>query len=103
RVSHTVLARGLALSGPATPAGAGLLSAKGPVIAILAGELFLGEAEGHLGGAGNLPIRSQKRPAVTCTGQFTSSAALGGSGQMQCIDGATATFRFNRLNVFRGY
>ena len=103
KLSPAILAACLGLAGPATPAGAGLLSAKGPVIAILAGELFLGEAEGHLGGAGTLAIRSQKRPAVTCTGQFTSSAALGGSGQMQCIDGTTATFRFNRLNVFRGY
>jgi len=103
KLSPAILAACLGLAGPATPAGAGLLSAKGPVIAILAGELFLGEAEGHLGGAGTLAIRSQKRPAVTCTGQFTSSAALGGSGQMQCIDGTTATFRFKRLNVFRGY
>src|SRR5665647_1793929 len=28
---------------------------------------------------------------------------LGGSGQLRCTDGATATFRFQRLSVFRGY
>ena len=99
----TVLAACLALAGSATPAGAGLFSATGTVIAILAGNLFVGEAEGHLSGAGTLAIRSQKDPGLTCHGHFTSSAELGGSGQMHCSDGATATFRFKRLNVFRGY
>jgi hypothetical protein len=84
-------------------AGAGLLSATRSVIAILADDLFVGEAEGHLSGAGTLAIHSQKTPALTCLGQFTSSAALGGSGQMHCSDGATATFHFQRLSMFRGY
>ena len=86
-----------------TMAHAGLLSAKGTVIAILADDLFVGEAEGHLSGAGTLAIHSQRRPDLTCQGQFTSSAMLGGSGQMLCSDGATATFRFQRLSVLRGY
>lgn len=73
------------------------------VIAILADDLFVGEAEGHLDGAGTLTIRSQRNPAVSCLGQFTSSAALGGSGQMHCSDGATATFHFQRLGMFRGH
>ena len=98
-----VLAACIGLAGSATVAGAGLFSATGMVIAILAGDLFVGEAEGHLSGAGTLAIHSQKDPALTCLGQFTSSAALGGSGQMQCSDGATATFHFQRLTVFRGY
>ena len=87
----------------ATPAAAGLLSATGQVIAILGGELFVGEAEGHLNGAGTLTLRSQKEPALTCIGKFTSSAAEGGMGQMHCSDGATGTFHFQRLSVFRGY
>jgi hypothetical protein len=103
RIQTAALAACLGLACPATPADAGLFSAKGPVIAILAGELYVGEAEGHLGGAGTLAIHSQKDPAVTCTGEFTSSAALGGLGQMQCSDSATATFRFKRLSIFRGY
>ena len=103
KILTTVLAACLVLAGSATPAGAGLLSASGAVIAILAGELFVGEAVGHLNGAGTLAIHSQKDPRLTCRGQFTSSAELGGSGQMQCSDGATATFSFNRLNIFRGY
>jgi hypothetical protein len=97
-----VFAACLGLAGWATPAGA-LLSATGAVIAILAGELFVGEAVGHLSGAGTLAIHSKKDPGLTCHGQFTSSAELGGLGQMQCSDGATATFSFKRLNIFRGY
>ena len=103
KILITVLAACCGLAGSATPAGAGLFSATGVVIAILAGDLFVGEAEGHLDGAGTLAIRSQKNPDLTCHGQFTSSAVLGGSGQMQCSDGTTATFHFQRLNVFRGH
>jgi hypothetical protein len=86
-----------------TLAHAGLLSGTGSVIAILADELFVGEAEGHLSGAGTLAIHAQARPDLTCKGQFTSSAVLGGSGQLHCSDGASATFRFQRLSVLRGY
>jgi len=71
-----------------------LFSKTGPVIAIIANELFLGEAEGHLSGAGTIAIHSQRNPDVACVGQFTSSAALGGSGQMLCSNGTTATYRF---------
>jgi hypothetical protein len=102
KFSSAVLGTCLGLGLP-TPAGAGLFSATGPVIAILAGELFVGEAVGHLSGAGTLAIHSQKDPALACHGEFTSSALLGGSGQMHCSDGATATFRFKRLNIYRGY
>ena len=102
-IHTTLLAAGIALAGWAAPAGAGLLSATGNVIAILDGKLFLGEAEGRLSGAGTLTIRSQKDPALTCSGQFTSSARLGGVGQLRCSDGVTAIFHFHRLNVFRGY
>jgi len=99
----TVLAACIGLSGSVTPAFAGLFSSTGMVIAILAGELFLGEAEGHLSGAGTLAIHSQKDPGLTCLGQFTSSAELGGMGQLNCSDGTSATFHFERLTVFRGY
>ena len=98
-----VLGACLALGVPASVAAAGLFSATGKVIAILADDLFVGEAEGHLDGAGTLTIRSQKTPAVYCAGQFTSSAALGGSGQMHCSDGVTATFHFQRLDMFSGH
>jgi hypothetical protein len=103
KILITVLALSLGLAGSATPAGAGLFSATGTVIAILANDLFLGEAEGHLSGAGTLDIHSQKNPDLTCRGEFTSSAELGGVGQMLCSDGATAAFHFQRLSVLRGY
>jgi len=91
-----------ALAGAAAPAAGGLLSATGAVIAIMGGELFLGEAEGHLNGAGTLSIHSQKKPALTCSGQFTSSAEQGGKGQLVCTDGSKSTFHFKRLTVRRG-
>jgi hypothetical protein len=103
KILITVFAACFGLAGSATLAGAGLLSATGTVIAILAGDLFVGEAEGHLSGAGTLAIHSQKDRDLTCLGQFTSSAVLGGSGQMHCSDGATATFHFQRLSIRRGY
>lgn len=99
----TVFASCIGLAGTTAAAAAGLFSATGAVIAILAGELYVGEAEGHLSGAGTLAIHSQKTPALTCVGQFTSTAVLGGSGQLQCSDGATATFHFQRLSALRGY
>lgn len=103
KILTTVVAACIGLAGSATQANAGLFSASGTVIAMLANELFVGEAEGHLSGAGTLVIHSQRNPDLTCQGQFTSSAAAGGKGQMHCSDGATATFQFQRLSVFRGY
>lgn len=93
----------IGLAGPTTPASANLFSATGAVIAILNGELFVGEAEGHLDGAGTITIRAQKKPSLTCLGEFTSSAKLGGIGQLRCSDGATGSFHFKRLSVFRGH
>jgi hypothetical protein len=93
----------LGLAGPSTLARAGLFSATGPVIAMLADDLFIGEAEGRIGGSGTLAIHAQKNPALNCTGEFTSSAAAGGTGRLRCSDGTTATFNFQRLSVLRGY
>ncbi len=99
----SILIACIGLAGSAMPAAAGPLSATRQVIAIVAGELFVGEAEGHLNGAGTLAIHSQRNPALKCVGQFTSSAELGGAGQIQCSDGVVATIRFQRLGIFRGY
>ena len=91
------------LAGWASPADAGFFSSTGPVIAIFAGELFLGEAEGNLDGSGTIRIQSSTKPEVTCRGQFTSSAELGGAGNLLCSDSATATIQFQRLSIWRGY
>ncbi len=80
-----------------------MFSATGAVIAIMAGNLFVGEAEGHLNGAGTLAIHSQRNPALTCKGAFTSSAEHGGQGQLRCSDGTTSKFKFQRLSIRRGH
>jgi hypothetical protein len=101
-----ILLAGLAcagLCGAAAPATAGLLSSTGAVIAILNGELFLGTAEGNYDGAGTLSIHSQKNASLTCSGKFTSSKELGGKGKLQCSDGSTATFKFQRLTIYKGH
>jgi hypothetical protein len=101
--SLAVIAACITIGSLASPARADLLSAKGDVFAILAGELFVGEAEGHHDGSGTLAIHSQKAPTLTCTGKFTSSAEAGGKGQLSCSNGNSATFQFKRLTIRRGY
>jgi len=103
KMGITVLAACIGFAGSVSAAGAGMFSATRTVIAILADDLFVGEAQGHLNGAGTLAIKSQRNPALSCLGQFVSSAELGGFGQLECSDGTTATFRFKRLTVFRGH
>lgn len=103
KILTTVVAACIGMAGCATQANAGLLSATREVIALLAGELFVGEAEGHLDGSGTMAIHSQKTPDLSCRGQFTSSAEFGGSGTFLCSDGTAATFHFRRLGLFRGF
>lgn len=99
----TGLAASLGLAEWTSVAAAELFSKTGPVIAIMSNDLFLGEAEGHLSGAGTIAIHSQRNPAIACVGQFTSSAELGGAGQMRCSNGATGTYHFKRLGLEKGY
>lgn len=99
----TGFAASVALAGWANVAAEELFSKTGPVIAIMDNDLFVGEAVGHLSGAGTIAIHSQRKPGVTCLGKFTSSAELGGSGQMQCSNGATGTYHFERLSMEKGY
>ena len=87
----------------APAAHAGLFSAKGDVIAVVADDVYVGQAEGHLDGSGTVQIHSQKNPQLKCSGEFTSSAEAGGVGQLHCSDGSRADFRFTRLTVYRGY
>jgi hypothetical protein len=93
----------IGLAGLTAPAQAGVFSATCDVIAILDGELFIGEAEGHLDGTGTIAIRSQRNPALACIGAFASNAERGGSGTLACSDGSGGTFRFQRLSVYRGH
>ena len=102
-----LLATGVAvfvgLLGWTGPADAQLFSSTGPVIAILDGELLVGEATGHLGGWGTIALRSRAKAERTCAGEFSHSDARGDSGQLRCSDGASAAFRFQRLSMTRGY
>jgi hypothetical protein len=83
-------------------AGAPLLTSTGPVIAILGGELLVGEATGHLGGWGTIAVHSPTSD-LTCVGEFSTSEGLGDSGKLRCSDGVSAAFRFQRLSLRRGY
>jgi hypothetical protein len=99
----TGLALSIGLAAWTGHAGAQLFSSTGPVIAILDGELLVGEATGHLGGWGTIALRSRATAGRTCAGEFSYSEALGDSGQLRCSDGASAAFRFQRLSLRRGY
>lgn len=78
-------------------------SSTSPVIAILDGELLLGEATGHLGGWGTIALRAPSKAGLTCAGEFSYSEAAGDAGQLECSDGAGAAFWFQRLSMMRGY
>jgi len=99
----TAFAASIGLAGWAKVSAEELFSKVGPVIAIMADDLFLGEAVGHLSGAGTIAIHSQRNPSVTCLGTFTSSAELGGLGQLRCSNGTTGTYHFKRLSMEKGY
>ena len=93
----------MALTGWTGVADAGLFSSSGPVIAILDGELLVGEATAHLAGWGTFVLHSPSKAGLTCEGEFGATEALGDAGQLRCSDGASASFGFQRLSLRRGY
>jgi len=99
----SALALCIALAGWAGVANAGPFSATAPVIAILDGELLVGEVTAHLAGWGTIALRSPSKTGLTCAGEFSATEALGDAGQMRCSDGAAAAFQFQRLGLRRGY
>jgi hypothetical protein len=106
-VKRKLLVAGLAvfigIAGWTDLAGAQLFSSTGPVIAILDGNLLVGEATGRLGGWGTIALRSRSKAEMTCVGEFSYTEALGDAGQLTCSEGTSATFRFQRLSLMRGY
>ena len=80
KLQASTLALCLALGGWAGVADAGLLSATEPVIAVLDGELLVGEATAHLAGWGTIAVRSRSNPGLTCVGEFSATDALGDAG-----------------------
>ena len=100
----TGLALSIGLGAWTGEAAAQLFSSTGPVIAILDGDLLVGEATGHLGGWGTLAVHSRAKGGRTCVGEFSySGEALGDAGQLRCSDGTSAAFGFRRLTMMRGY
>jgi hypothetical protein len=93
----------VALAGWTGGADAGRLSSTARVIAVLGGELLVGEVTAHLAGWGTIALRSPSNPALTCVGEFSATDELGDAGQLRCSDGASATFEFQRLSLRRGY
>jgi hypothetical protein len=97
------LALCIALAGWTGVADAGPFSSTAPVIAILDGELLVGEVTAHLAGWGTIALRSPSKLALTCAGEYSATEALGDAGQLRCSDGKTAKFQFQRLSLRRGY
>jgi hypothetical protein len=93
----------IALAGWAGVADAGPFSLTAPVIAILDGELLVGEVTAHLAGWGTIALHSRSKAGLTCAGEYSATEALGDAGQLRCSDGASATFQFQRLSLRRGY
>jgi hypothetical protein len=102
-MSLSGLALGIALGGWAGLADAGPFSSTGPVIAILEGELLVGEVTAHLAGWGTIALGSRSNPGLTCAGEYSATEALGDAGQLRCSDGTSATFQFQRLSLRRGH
>lgn len=102
--SAMVLAAAL-LSGCANESGArmGLFSATAPVIAILADDLFLGEAVGYMDRTGTIQIKSSVNEDIRCIGEFRYTGAKTGIARVRCTDGAEATLDFTGLSALSGY
>jgi hypothetical protein len=103
--SSTFIAATLLLSGCANESGArmGLLSATSPVIAILADDLFLGEATGYMDRTGTIQIRSSVNEDIRCVGEFRYTGAKTGIAKVRCNDGAEAALDFTGLSTLSGY
>lgn len=93
------------VSGCANEGGArmGLFSATAPVIAVMSGDLFTGEAEGYANMTGKIEVQSAVNPSIRCMGHFEYSSREHGSGKMRCNDGAEASFDFKALSMLSGY
>lgn len=103
KLQASALALCIACAGWAGVADAGPLSSTGPVIAIVDGELLVGEVTAHLAGWGTIALRSPSNPGLTCVGEFSATEALGDAGQLRCSNGAAAAFQFQRLSLRRGH
>jgi len=81
----------------------GLFSVRLPVIAILHGDLFVGEAVAYLNRKGTIDLRSVLDEKGKCSGRFRFTDAKTGVADMQCNDGSAARLSFSALSSFSGY
>lgn len=95
----------VAATGCANESGArlGLTSAKSPVLAILADDLFTGEAVGYMDRTGTIDIASVVDPNLKCVGQFRYTGSKTGVAIVRCNDGGVAELSFNGLSLLSGY
>lgn len=93
------------LGGCANESGArmGLFSATSPVIAILADDLFLGEATGYMDRSGTIQIKSSVNENLHCIGEFRYTGTKTGIARVRCNDGAEAVLDFTGLSALSGY
>lgn len=104
-VSSIIFAAAVLLGGCANESGArmGLFSATSPVIAILADDLFLGEATGYMDRTGTIQIKSSVNDDVNCIGEFRYTGTKTGVARVRCNDGAEAVLDFTGLSALSGY
>lgn len=74
-----------------------------PVIAILHGELFVGEALAYLDRTGSIDVRAVLEPRARCSGRFRYTGPTTGLADMHCDDGAEAKLPFTTLSTFSGH
>lgn len=104
-IASATLVLGCLLSGCANESGArmGLFSATAPVIAVLADDLFTGEAVGYVDRTGTITATSVKNPDIKCIGSFRYTGSKTGTASMRCNDGAEAELTFHGLSTLSGY
>jgi hypothetical protein len=81
----------------------GLFSVKLTVIAILHGDLFVGEAIASVNRKGTIDLRSVRDANSKCSGSFQFTDAKTGVADMRCNDGSAARLSFSALSTFSGY
>jgi hypothetical protein len=80
-----------------------LFSVKLPVIAILDGDHFVGNAIAFLSRKETIDLRSVLDANSKCFGSFRFTDAKTGVADMQCNDGSAARLSFSALSTFSGY
>jgi hypothetical protein len=106
KLTYAVLLVGYCMTTGCTNASGarmGLFSGASPVLAILYGDLFIGEAVGYVNGTGTIDIQSAVYSEKRCVGEFRYTGMKTGIATVTCNDGARAKMQFNSLSMLSGY